>query len=84
MKQTEGIDEYTEDDLRGRISAGYFAVGKDKVSFQVVSKAAIRSGDNNPILYWRKGLVAYRLGLKDIALDSFIKSTEIENKNYSR
>ena len=84
LEQTVGIDEYTEDDLRGRISAGYFAVGKDKVSLQVISKAANRSGDNNPILYWRKGLVAYRLGLKDLALNNFIKSTEIENKNYCR
>ena len=84
LVRTKGIDKYTEDDIRGRISAGYFAVGKDKISLQVIAKAADRSGASNPILYWRKGLVSYRLGLKDMALNSFTKSVAVSKNNYCR
>ena len=84
LSSQKNIEEHIRDDLRGRISVGYFSVGKDKKSFQLISDAAKRSGEGNPILYWRKGLAAYRLGLVDLALESFLKSSYINAENFCR
>jgi soluble lytic murein transglycosylase len=64
---------YIRDDLKGVIAAGYYAVGKDKLSYKLAINAANRSGVNNPILYWRAGLTAYRLNQKEEALIIFLK-----------
>ena len=72
------IPNYIEDDLKAIISAGYYAVGKDKVSMKIAINAASRSGFDNPKLYWRAALAAYRLDKKDIALKHFIELSKIE------
>jgi len=72
------LPNYIEDDLKAIISAGYFAVGKDKISMKIAINAASRSGINNPKLYWRAGLASYRLNKKEIALKNFIELTKIE------
>ena len=72
------IPNYIEDDLKAIISAGYYAVGKDKVSMKIAINAASRSGVDNPKLYWRAALASYRLGKKDIALKHFIELSKIE------
>ena len=64
---------YIRDDLKGIIAAGYYAVGKDKLSYKLAIAAANRSGVNNPTLYWRAGLVAYRLNKKEESLIMFLK-----------
>jgi len=69
---------YIEDDLKGIISTGYYAVGKDKLSFKLAINAASRSGIDNPKLYWRAGLSAYRLNKKVQALKIFLKLTKIK------
>ena len=72
------LPNYIEDDLKAIISAGYFAVGKDKISMKIAINAASRSGINNPKLFWRAGLASYRLNKKEIALKNFIELTKIE------
>ena len=64
---------YIRDDLKGIIAAGYYAVGKDKLSYKLAIAGANRSGVNNPTLYWRAGLVAYRLNKKEESLIMFLK-----------
>ena len=64
---------YIRDDLKGIIAAGYYAVGKDKLSYKLAIAGANRSGVNNPILYWRAGLAAYRLNKKEESLIMFLK-----------
>ena len=78
----ENLPENIYDDLRGIISAGYYAVGKDKVSLKLAISSASRSGLNNPTLYWRAALAAYRLDKKDIALNNFILLTKIKEKHW--
>ena len=78
LNNTEDLPQVIYDDLRGIISAGYFSVGKDKSSFKLAIHSASRSGDVNPILYWRAGLAAYRLNNKDIALKNFYKLTDLK------
>ena len=72
------LPNYIEDDLKAIISAGYYAVGKDKISMKIAINAASRSGINNPKLFWRAGLASYRLNKKEIALKNFIELTKIE------
>ena len=72
------LPNYIEDDLKAIISAGYFAVGKDKISMKIAINAASRSGINNPKLFWRAGLASYRLNKKEIALKNFIELTKIK------
>ena len=72
------VPNYIEDDLKALISAGYYAVGKDKISLKLAINAASRSGASNPKLYWRAGLASYRLNKKDIALKHFIELSKIE------
>ena len=64
---------YIRDDLKGIIAAGYYAVGKDKLSYKLAIAGANRSGVNNPTLYWRAGLAAYRLNKKEESLIMFLK-----------
>mgnify|MGYP001187110333 FL=1 len=64
---------YIRDDLKGIIAAGYYAVAKDKLSYKLAIAGANRSGVNNPILYWRAGLAAYRLNKKEESLIIFLK-----------
>ena len=64
---------YIRDDLKGIIAAGYYAVGKDKLSYKLAIAGANRSGVNNPALYWRAGLAAYRLNKKEESLIMFLK-----------
>ena len=64
---------YIRDDLKGIIAAGYYAVGKDKLSYKLSIAGANRSGFNNPTLYWRAGLAAYRLNKKEESLIMFLK-----------
>ena len=64
---------YIRDDLKGIIATGYYAVGKDKLSYKLAIAGANRSGVNNPTLYWRAGLVAYRLNKKEESLIMFLK-----------
>ena len=64
---------YIRDDLKGIIAAGYYSVGKDKLSYKLAIAGANRSGVNNPILYWRAGLAAYRLNKKEESLIIFLK-----------
>ena len=64
---------YIRDDLKGIIAAGYYAVGKDKLSYKLAIAGANRSGVNNSILYWRAGLAAYRLNKKEESLIIFLK-----------
>lgn len=72
------LPNYIEDDLKSIISAGYYAVGKDKVSMKIAINAASRSGIDNPKLYWRAGLASYRLNKKEVALKHFIQLTKIK------
>ena len=72
------LPNYIEDDLKGIISAGYYAVGKDKVSMKIAINAASRSGIDNPKLYWRAGLASYRLNKKEVALKHFIQLSKIK------
>ena len=72
------LPNYIEDDLKSIISAGYYAVGKDKVSMKIAINAASRSGIDNPKLYWRAGLASYRLNKKEVALKHFIRLTKIK------
>ena len=72
------LPNYIEDDLKSIISAGYYAVGKDKVSMKIAINAASRSGIDNPKLYWRAGLASYRLNKKEVALKHFIQLTNIK------
>jgi len=72
------LPNYIEDDLKAIISAGYYAVGKDKTSMKIAINAASRSGINNPKLFWRAGLASYRLNKKEIALKNFLELTKIE------
>ena len=76
--QNKDLPAYILDDLKGIISAGYFAVGKDKLSLKLAINAASRSGLDNPKLYWRAGIAAYRLNKKDIALKNFLQLTKIK------
>ncbi len=80
LKKLNGsnVPKNIEDDLKALISAGYYAVGKDKVSMKIAINAASRSGTDNPKLYWRAGLASYRLNKKDIALKHFIELSKIE------
>jgi len=78
----ENLPQNIYDDLRGIISAGYYSVGKDKVSLKLAISSASRSGLNNPILYWRAALAAYRLDKKDISLKNFIILTKIKEKHW--
>ena len=64
---------YIRDDLKGIIATGYYAVGKDKLSYKLAIAGANRSGVNNPTLYWRAGLAAYRLNKKEESLIMFLK-----------
>ena len=68
---------YIRDDLKGIIAAGYYAVGKDKLSYKLAIAGANRSGVNNPTLYWRAGLAAYRLNKKEESLIMFLKLANI-------
>ena len=68
---------YIRDDLKGIIAAGYYAVGKDKLSYKLAIAGANRSGFNNPTLYWRAGLAAYRLNKKEESLIMFLKLANI-------
>ena len=72
------LPNYIEDDLKSIISAGYYAVGKDKISMKIAINAASRSGIDNPKLYWRAGLASYRLNKKEVALKHFIQLTKIK------
>ena len=72
------LPNYIEDDLKSIISAGYYAVGKDKVSMKIAINAASRSGIDSPKLYWRAGLASYRLNKKEVALKHFIQLTKIK------
>ena len=72
------LPKYIMDDLKGVISAGYYAVGKDELSYKLAINAANRSGINNPKLYWRAGLAAYRLNKKEEALIIFLKLANIK------
>ena len=72
------LPNFIEDDLKSIISAGYYAVGKDKVSMKIAINAASRSGIDNPKLYWRAGLASYRLNKKEVALKHFIQLTKIK------
>jgi soluble lytic murein transglycosylase len=72
------LPNHIQDDLKGIISAGYYAVGKDKISLKLAINAASRSGIDNPVLYWRAGLAAYRLNKKEVALKHFLKLAKIE------
>jgi soluble lytic murein transglycosylase len=75
LKELNNLDLpiYIIDDLKGVISAGYYAVGKDELSHKLAINAANRSGIDNPKLYWRAGLAAYRLNKKEEALITFLK-----------
>ena len=72
------LPNYIEDDLKSIISAGYYAVGKDKVSMKIAINAASRSGIDNPKLYWRAGLASYRLNKTEVALKHFIQLSKIK------
>ena len=69
---------YIMDDLKGIIASGYYAVAKDKLALKLSINAARRSGIDNPKLYWRAGLAAYRLNNKKQALTSFLKLANFE------
>lgn len=75
LKELKKLDLpiYIRDDLKGIIAAGYYAVGKDKLSYKLAIAGANRSGVNNPTLYWRAGLAAYRLNKKEESLIMFLK-----------
>ena len=75
LKELKKLDlpVYIRDDLKGIIAAGYYAVGKDKLSYKLAIAGANRSGVNNPTLYWRAGLAAYRLNKKEESLIMFLK-----------
>ena len=75
LKEVNKLDLpiYIRDDLKGIIAAGYYAVGKDKLSYKLAIAGANRSGVNNPTLYWRAGLAAYRLNKKEESLIMFLK-----------
>tara|TARA_B100000686_G_scaffold111963_1_gene119458 strand:- start:646 stop:2346 length:1701 start_codon:yes stop_codon:yes gene_type:complete len=70
------------DDLRGIIATGYFSVGKDKTSLKLSINSAARSGENNPILYWRSALAAYRLNEQDVALKNFLVLSKIKDDHW--
>ncbi len=76
--RNKDLPAYIVDDLKGIISAGYYAVGKDKLSMKLAINAASRSGIDNPKLFWRAGLAAFRLNKKDVALKNFLKLTKIK------
>ena len=76
--RNKDLPAYIVDDLKGIISAGYYAVGKDKLSMKLAINAASRSGIDNPKLFWRAGLAAFRLNKKEVALKNFLKLTKIK------
>ena len=72
------LPSYIMDDLKGIIASGYYAVAKDNLALKLSINAASRSGIDNPKLYWRAGLAAYRLNKKKQALTSFLKLANFE------
>ena len=82
LNTKKGLSEVIYDDLRGIISVGYFSVGKDNLSLKLASNSARRSGNVNPVLYWRTGLAAYRLNKKNIAHKNFHKLTHIKKNHW--
>jgi len=82
LNSYENLPQNIYDDLRGIIAAGYFSVGKDKTSLKLSINSAARSGANNPILYWRSALAAYRLNERDIALKNFLILAKIKEEHW--
>ena len=82
LNSYENLPQNIYDDLRGIIAAGYFSVGKDKTSLKLSKNSAARSGANNPILFWRLALAAYRLNEKDIALKNFLILAKIKDEHW--
>jgi soluble lytic murein transglycosylase-like protein len=57
--------------LSQRVSASYLAEGMDERAFEVADSISVQDKRSVPLLYWSKGLAAYRLGRFQDAAQSF-------------